>query len=127
MRLRTVLILALLVLFGVFALQNWQAFIASTELDLIITRIEAPLGFLMLLAVGVLTVFFLLILARSEIAMLLEQRRMSKELENARRIAAEAEASRVEGMRAAVLGELAAINKKLDAISGRAGGGSNLV
>lgn len=127
MRLRTVIILGLLVLFGVFALQNWQAFMAPTSLDIIITRIDAPLGFLMLIAVGVLTVFFLLILARSEIGMLLEHRRIGKELESARKMAAEAEASRVESLRAAVLGELAAINKKLDAMQSRSGGGSNLV
>jgi len=58
-------------------------------------------------------------LARSEIAMLLESRRIAKELESARRRAADAEASRVESLRAAVLTELAEINRKLDAMPGR--------
>lgn len=58
--------------------------------------------------------------------MLLESRRIAKELENARRMAAEAETSRVESLRAAVLNELAEINRKLDAMPGRSGGGTGL-
>ena len=127
MRVRTVLILAVLVVVGVFALMNWQSITAPTRLDFVIARIEAPLGLLLLGAIGVLSVFFLLMLAKSEIAMLLESRRVAKELEGARRMAAEAESSRVESLRAAVLGELAQINKKLDALSGRAGSGTGLV
>ena len=126
MRVRTVLILALLVLIGVFGLLNWQSIIAPTSLNFVVARVEAPLGLLLLVAVGVLSVFFLLLLAKSEIAMLLENRRLGKELEGARRMAAEAEASRVESLRAAVLNELAEINKKLDAVIGRTGGGSGL-
>jgi uncharacterized integral membrane protein len=123
MRLRTVLILALLVLVGVFAILNWSSFSAPTTLNFLVARIEAPLGILMLFAIGILAVVFLLMLARSEIAMLLESRRLTKELENLRKLAAEAEASRVESMRAAVLGELAGINQKLDAIAGKSGTG----
>jgi len=126
MRLRTVLILAVLVLVGVFAMMNWQAITAPTSLNFIVARVEAPLGLLMLAAIGMLAVFFLLMLARSEIAMLLESRRIAKELENARRMAAEAETSRVESLRAAVLNELAEINRKLDAMPGRSGGGTGL-
>ncbi len=77
----------------------------------------------MLAAIGVLSVIFLLMLARSEIAMLLERRRVAKELDAARRIAADSEASRVESLRAAVLGEIAELNRKLDAILIKSGGG----
>ncbi len=126
MRLRTVLIVALLVLVGVFALMNWQAITAPTVLDFVVARVEMPLGLLMLATIGLLCVFFLLMLARSEIAMLLESRRVAKELEGVRRLAAEAESSRVESLRAAVLNELAEINKKLDAIIGKPGSGTGL-
>lgn len=126
MRIRTVFMLALLVFIGVFAVLNWQAFMAPTSLDLIVARFEAPLGFLMLITIGLLAVVFLLMLARSEISMLLESRRLIKELENARKTAADAELSRVESLRAVVLSELAEINKKLDVIAGRSGS-TNLV
>ena len=123
MRFRTVLILAMLVLVGVFSLLNWQSIAAPTSLDFIVARIEAPLGLLLLATIGLLSVIFLLMLARSEIAMLLERRRVAKELDAARRIAADSEASRVESLRAAVLGEIAELNRKLDAILIKSGGG----
>lgn len=126
MRIRTVLILAGLVLVGVFALLNWSAFTAQTRLDFLVAGVEAPLGLLMLFAFGVLAVFFLLVLARSEIAMLLESRRLAKDLEAARRMAADAEASRVESLRFAVMNELAELNKKLDALVNRSSSGSGL-
>lgn len=126
MRIRTVLILGILVLVGVFALLNWQAITTPTSLDFVVARIEAPLGLLMLATIGVLCVVFLLMLARSEISMLLESRRVAKELEAARRMAAESEASRVESLRAAVLNELAEINRKLDTVIGKSSSGTGL-
>ena len=116
MRPRTVLILALLVLIGLFALLNWQSFSAPANLDFLIARIEAPLGVLMLIIVCVLVVVFFLVLAKTEITMLWESRKVAKELENARKLAAEAELSRVESLRASVHNEFAEINKKLEVI-----------
>lgn len=116
MRPRTALILALLVLIGLFALLNWQSFSAPANLDFLIARIEAPLGVLMLIIVCVLVVVFFLVLAKTEITMLWESRKVAKELENARKLAAEAELSRVESLRASVHNELAEINKKLEVI-----------
>lgn len=116
MRPRTVLILTLLVLIGFFALLNWQSFSAPANLDFLIARIEAPLGVLMLVIVCVLVVVFFLVLAKTEITMLWESRKLAKELENARKLATEAELSRVESLRASVHNELAEINKKLDTI-----------
>ena len=119
MRARTVLILTSPVLIGIFALLNWQSFTAPANLNFLFARIEAPLGVLMLIIVCVLALVFLLVLAKTEIAMLWESRRTAKELENAMRLAAEAESSRVESLRASVHNELAEINKKLDVILGK--------
>lgn len=44
MRTRTVLMLTLLALIGIFALLNWQSFTAPANLNFLIARIEAPLG-----------------------------------------------------------------------------------
>lgn len=109
MRPRTVLI-------GLFALLNWQSFSASVSLDFLIARIDTPPGVLMLVIVCALVVVFFLVLAKTEITTLWENRRMAKESENARRLAAEAETSRVESLRASVHNELAEINKKFEAI-----------
>lgn len=116
MRPRTVLILVLLVLIGFFALLNWQSFSAPANLDFLVARIEAPLGVLMLIIVCVLVIVFFLLLAKTEITMLWESRKVAKELENARKLAAEAESSRVESLRVSVHNELAEIDKKLQSI-----------
>ena len=106
-------------LIGLFALLNWQSFSAPANLDFLIARIEAPLGVLMLIIVCVLVVVFFLVLAKTEITMLWESRRAAKELNDAGRLAAEAELSRVENLRASVHNELAEINKKLEVILGK--------
>lgn len=122
MRPRTVLILVMLVLIGIFALLNWQSFTTPANLDFLVARIEAPLGILMLIIVCVLVVVFLLVLAKAEISMLWEGRRMAKELESAMKLAATAESSRVESLRASMHEELARIDKKLDAILDKSAG-----
>ncbi len=116
MRPRTVLILVLLALIGIFALLNWQSFSAPASLDFLVAQIEAPLGVMMLVIICVLVVVFFLVLAKTELTMLWESRKLAKELEEARRLAAEAESSRVESLRVSVHDELAGINSKLEVI-----------
>lgn len=123
MNLRAIILLVLLALIGAFTILNWGSFITPTSLNFLIARIEAPLGVLLLIAMGTLVVVCLLLLAKVEISMMLESRRVTKELENARKLAAEAESSRVESMRKSVLNELAEVHRKLDAILGKSGSG----
>lgn len=123
MKPRSATLLVLLALIGAFAILNWGSFTTPTSLNFLIARIEAPLGVLLLIAMGILIVACLLVLAKVEITMTLESRRVTKELENARKLAAEAESSRVESMRKSVLNELAEVNRKLDAILGKSGSG----
>ena len=114
-------------LIGLFALLNWQSFSAPANLDFLIARIEAPLGVLMLIIVCVLVVVFFLVPAKTEITMLWESRRVAKELNDARKLAAEAELSRVENLRASVHNELAEINKKLEVILGKLDSSSGMM
>lgn len=116
MRPRTAVILVLLVLIGFFALLNWQSFSAPANLDFLVARIEAPLGILMLIIVCVLVIVFFLVLAKTELTMLWESRKVAKELESARKLASDAESSRVESLRASVHSELAEIDRKLQVI-----------
>lgn len=126
MNLRAFLILSGLAILSLFALVNWGSFTTPTNLNLLVARIDAPLGLLMLIVVGALTVVFLLMVARVEIAALLESKRTVKELDAARRVAESSEASRLEGLRQHLDRELAALNVKLDALlqkQERTGGG----
>lgn len=106
---------------------NWQSFSAPANLDFLVTRIEAPLGVLMLIVVCVLVVVFFLLLANTELTMLWEGRRVAKELEEARKLAAEVESSRVESLRASVHNEFAEINRKLEAILDKLGNNSGMM
>jgi len=81
----------------------------------------------MLIIVCALVVVFFLVLAKTEITMLWESRRVAKELNDARKLAAEAELSRVENLRASVHNELAEINKKLEVILGKLDSSSGMM
>jgi mannitol-specific phosphotransferase system IIBC component len=93
------LILAGLVLLGIFTLANWGVLSAQTTLSFVAFSLEAPLGFLLL---GVLLVFvalftsYVLILRTT---MLMDARRYARELETQHQLAEKAEASRLNELR----------------------------
>ena len=81
------LILAGLVLLGIFTLANWGVLSAQTTLSFVAFSLEAPLGFLLL---GVLLVFVALFTAYVLIlrtAMLMDARRYARELETQHQLA----------------------------------------
>ncbi len=95
MKLRTIIVIALLILVGLFAAANWAAFTTPVTLSFIVGSVVAPLGLLMLGVVGVLAVVFMLFLGKAETIALLEARKQHKELEKARKLADDEEASRL--------------------------------
>ncbi len=100
MRVRTVLVILVLLLLAVFVAVNWPAFMAPTTLSLLVARIEAPLGLVLLgLQVLVLGVFAVYV-AMWQGAVLLQTRRHTKELQAQRALADQAEASRFTELRA---------------------------
>jgi mannitol-specific phosphotransferase system IIBC component len=93
------LILAGLVLLGIFTLANWGVLSTQTTLSFIAFKLEAPLGFLLL---GVLLVFVALFTAYVLIlrtTMLMDARRYARELETQHQLAEKAEASRLSELR----------------------------
>jgi len=99
MKVRTVLVFLLLVLFGVFAFVNWAAFVAPTTLSLIVGSVEAPLGVILLAFIVVLTGVFLFMMVFQQAGLILETRRYAKELSAQRALADQAEASRFTDLR----------------------------
>lgn len=106
MRVRTLFVVLVLVLLGAFTWLNWAAFTARTPLELLVTRVEAPLGLVMLGVVAVLTVLYAVIAVGVEVTALLEARRHARELLAQRRLAEEAEASRYTELRQYLEAEL---------------------
>ena len=106
MYLRTLAIVFVLGLLAVFALLNWSAFLAPTTLSLGFASVEAPLGLILLAAVGLITALFLVYVVFLQSASLMDTRRQARELQTQREIADHAEASRFEQLRTAMEAEL---------------------
>lgn len=100
MRVRTVLVILVLLLVAVFVAVNWPAFMAPTTLSLLVARIEAPLGLVMLGVQVLVLLVFAVYIAMWQGAVLLQTRRHTKELQAQRALADQAEASRFTELRA---------------------------
>ncbi len=113
MRVRTVLVILVMLLLTVFVAINWAAFMAPTTLNLLVARIEAPLGLVMLgLQVLVLLVFAVYI-AMWQGAVLLQSRRHTKEMQAQRTLADQAEASRFTELRTMLHGEFEQLRSEM--------------
>ena len=109
MRARTALLLLILLALGVFAALNWTAFTAPVDLHLVLVRFQAPLGVIMLVATGAITLLYALLLAWIETTALLEARRYARELQAQRQLADNAETSRYAELKQYLQTELTAL------------------
>lgn len=79
----------------VFATSNWQAIITPIPLSLVFMETNAPLGLILLAITGLLTLLFLGFVVYMQSSTLMLRKRLNKELESQRKLADEAEASRI--------------------------------
>jgi hypothetical protein len=91
---------------------NWSAIMAPTSLSLLVTRVEAPLGLIMLMLLGFVTAAFLAFVAYLQSTVLLDTRRHTKELQSQRQLADQAEASRFTELRGFISQELLRISQE---------------
>jgi uncharacterized integral membrane protein len=116
MRPRLIAYAVVVVLLAIVLFANWHLLTSSTQLNLIVGRITAPLIVLLLVVAG-------LVLAIDAAIHALERRRwwrerhgLDRELEQVRLRADHAEASRVAALQTLVEREIAAIHAQLDHI-----------
>ena len=95
-----------LILVGLFALLNWEAFSALTPLNLGLTTVQAPLGLIMLGLVAFLCVLFTVWVVTMQASSLMEARRQTRELQAQRDLADRAEASRFTELRTELVARL---------------------
>jgi uncharacterized integral membrane protein len=114
MYLRTLLILIVVGAVAIFSAINWKAFMAPTTLSLVFANVEAPLGLILLAAIGLLTLLFLLYVAYLQSAILMENRRNARELQAQRELAEQAEASRISQLRSFLESELRRLGEKTE-------------
>ena len=99
MRIRTILLLLVLVAVAAFSVLNWNVFVSPTALSLGVTSVQAPLGLIMLVLLVFLAAFFLVFVVYLQSTVLFDTRRHSKELQAHRALANQAEASRLTELR----------------------------
>ena len=109
MKLPTVVLLVLLVFVALFTALNWSAFTAPSQLSLVVTTVQAPLGVLMLVLTGAIVAAFLAFFVYLQTTTALEARRLAKELKSQRELADRAEASRFTELRTFLAQELASL------------------
>ena len=114
MYLRTLLILIVLGAVVIFAAINWNAFMAPTTLSVVVATVEAPLGLILLVVVGLLTLLFLLYVVYLQSSILVENRRNARELQAQRELADQAEASRFSQLRSFLERELGRLEEKTE-------------
>ena len=102
MYLRTFVIVTVLGLLAIFALFNWSAIMAPTTLTVGFATVEAPLGLILLVIVGVITLLFLVYVVLLQSSALLEGRRQARDLQSQRALADHAEESRFQQLRSAM-------------------------
>ena len=111
MNVRTLTVALVLGLLLLFAGLNWQAFTAPTHLNLLFTRVEAPLGLVMLGVVLFLTLLYVLFSLGVEASALLEVRRYARELYQVRKQLEDAETSRFIELKRYLEGEFARLDE----------------
>lgn len=114
MTFRTTFLIVVLALVGIFAAVNWEAFLTPTPLSLVFTDFQAPLGLVMLGIVIALSAIFLLYILAQQTSVLLDNRRLTKQLESQRDLADQAEKSRFTELRTFLQVELLQLQQRSD-------------
>ena len=99
MHLRNIVLLLVLGCVALFAAINWSAIMAPTTLSFLFTSMQAPLGLILLAATALLAVLFLAFIVTMQTSVIMETRRLHKEVESQRKLADQAEASRFTELR----------------------------
>ena len=113
---RTTVIALTILAIVAFAAANWPAFTAPTVLTLGIMQFTAPLGLLMLAALGVVVLVFLAALMLWQARILGDSRRQARELAALRAVAEETEASRLVALRGTLDQHVARLEQRIDGL-----------
>ncbi|WP_341676178.1 lipopolysaccharide assembly protein LapA domain-containing protein [Niveibacterium sp. SC-1] len=113
----TLIVLVLLaLLFIAFVLANWSAIVTPVPVSLLLLNTELPLGLVLLGCLVVAAVVFAVYAISLKTRLLVDMRRMDKELREQRLIADQAEASRIASLEAVVKTETAALGERIAAL-----------
>ena len=94
MKLRNLLLLAVLAMLSIFVAINWSAIMTPTSVSLLFTTMEVPLGLILLAVTALLIVIFLGFVAYMQSSLIISRQRLMRDLDAQRELANKAEASR---------------------------------
>ena len=115
MSIRTVVILLLCVLSAVFLAINWTGIVAPVPVNLLIKEVEAPLGLILFVVLGLLLVAWVIWSFLQQAAALLDIRKAYKEARTNKQLAENAEQSRIQASTKTLSQEFAELNTQLTA------------
>ena len=112
-------ILIAVLLLVVFALANWSVLTAPATLSFLLFDVEGPLGVILLGGMLLLLALFVLYALALRTRTLMESRRQTQELEAQRKLANDAEASRLRELRVQMEGEFARLHEAFGGVDAR--------
>jgi uncharacterized integral membrane protein len=115
MRFRTWLALGVLIVAAIFFGLNLTVFSAPVKLNLLLTSVDAPIGAVLLVLLGLVTGAVVVYVGAWQSTFAREFRRQSRELESHRTLAARAEASRYTELTLLLKAEMARSTTHVDA------------
>ena len=116
MKLHTVILVLVLFVVLLFAGINWNLFARQDSINFIFFSIEAPLGVIMLGAIGVLGIIYLLFIGRLEVSSMMEARKSNKALEEARELALSKEKSRITELQNVISEQIEAFGERFESL-----------
>ncbi|BCO25321.1 hypothetical protein MIZ03_0181 [Rhodoferax lithotrophicus] len=116
MRIRSLLLILLLVLIGAFVALNWSVFLTNSAVSLGVATVQAPLGLLTLGLLLFVVAYFMVYVLYLQSTVMWDARRNAKELQANRELADKAEASRFTELRGVLEAGQQAVLARLDAL-----------
>ena len=112
-RFSTVVAWVALAAVAVFVAMNWATMTQPATLNIGPAQVVAPLGLVMVAIAGVLLALFFIVYLRSQIASLLETRKLLKEIQRVQTVADRAEASRIDNLYTMIATEFRLMNERI--------------
>ena len=113
MSIRTVVILLLCILSAVFLAFNWSGIVAPVPVNLLFTQVQAPLGLILFIVLGLLLVACILWSLMQQAAVLVDIRKAYREARTSKRLAEDAEQSRLEASTKTVTQEFSDLSQTM--------------
>ena len=112
-RLSTVLAWVAVAVVALFVAMNWGTMLQPAALNFGVAQLVAPFGLVMLGIAAVLLALFFVVYLRSQIASLLETRKLLKEIQRVQSMADKSEQSRIENLYTMIATEFRLTNERI--------------